>query len=173
MLANIYSILVLPVNRATAYIYKRTHDVGLLTQFRFNVGPASQPISASMMVNRLRCWPNTNPTLGLLYTCHSANTCHSPNAVSMLKYSLRRWPSIEIALGDCPVFSGVLPHSNAGDAFLPRRQKGHFPDNIIANCPMLMYDGPPSATLSQHYLAQNPLSSNHKYNREYYFSQHI
>ena len=30
-------------------------------------------------------------------------------------------------------------------------------------------DGPPSATLGQHYPSQNPLSSNHKYNREYYY----
>ena len=59
----------------------------------------------------------------------SANTCHSPNAVSMLNQSLRRWPNIEIAFGDCLLY--VLPHSNAGDAFLPRRQKGHFPDNMI------------------------------------------
>ena len=29
--------------------------------------------------------------------------------------------------------------------------------------------GPPSATLGQHDPNQNPLSSNHKYNREYYF----
>ena len=61
----------------------------------------------------------------------SADTCHSPNAVSMLNYSLRRWPSIKIALDDCPVFAGVLPHCNAGDALLPRRRKGYFPNNTI------------------------------------------
>ena len=49
----------------------------------------------------------------------------------MFNYSLRRWPNIEKALGVCPVFAGVLPHSNAGDAFLPRRQNDHFPDNTI------------------------------------------
>ena len=42
--------------------------VSLPTQFRFNVGPASQLIAGSMSVNRLRRWPNTNSTLGLLYT---------------------------------------------------------------------------------------------------------
>ena len=44
----------------------------------------------------------------------------------MLNYSLRRWPNLEIVLGDCPVFAGVL-----GDAILPQRQKGHFPDNTV------------------------------------------
>ena len=34
-----------------------------------------------------------------------ANTCHSTNTVSMLTHSLRRWPVIEAALGDCTVFS--------------------------------------------------------------------
>ena len=69
----------------------------------------------------------------ILCACTSTNTCHSPNAVSKLNYSLRRWPNIEIALSDCPVFAGVglLPHGNAADAFLPPRQKGHFPDSTI------------------------------------------
>ena len=35
-------------------------DVGLSTKFRFNVGPAFEPIAGSMPVNRLRRWPNTN-----------------------------------------------------------------------------------------------------------------
>ena len=34
------------------------------------------------------------------------NTEHSPNAVSMLAHRLRRWPNIETALGECPVFAG-------------------------------------------------------------------
>ena len=33
-----------------------------------------------------------------------ANTCHSTNTVSMLTHSLRHWPVIETALGDCTVF---------------------------------------------------------------------
>ena len=60
MLAKIHSIL--------AYDVPRTEDVGLPTKFRFNVGPALQPIAGSMPVNRLRHWPNTNITMGLLYT---------------------------------------------------------------------------------------------------------
>ena len=46
VLANIHSIL--------AYDVPRTEDVGLPTKFRFNVGPALQPIAGSMLVNRLR-----------------------------------------------------------------------------------------------------------------------
>ena len=113
----------LPVNRAVACLHyvPRTEDVGLPTQFRFNVGPVSQPIAVSMPVNRLRRWPNTNPTLGLLILCAttSANTWHSSNAVLMLTHSLRRRPNIKTALSYCPVFSGcaVLQHCYAGDAF--------------------------------------------------------
>ena len=33
----------------------------------------------------------------------TANTGHSPNAVSMLAHRFRRWPNIETALGDCCV----------------------------------------------------------------------
>ena len=60
VLANIHSIL--------AYDVPGTEDVGLPTKFRFNVGPALQPIAGSMLVNRLWCWPNTNLSSGLLYT---------------------------------------------------------------------------------------------------------
>ena len=35
-----------------------THNVGLPTQYRSNVGPASQPIFGSMPVNHIRRWPN-------------------------------------------------------------------------------------------------------------------
>ena len=60
MLANIHSIL--------AYDVPRTEDLGLPTKFRLNVGPALQPIAGSMPVNRLRRWPSTNLSPGLLYT---------------------------------------------------------------------------------------------------------
>ena len=45
-----------------AYDVPRTKDVGLATKFW------SQPTAGSMPVNLLRRWPNTNPSLGLLYT---------------------------------------------------------------------------------------------------------
>ena len=60
VLANIHSI--------SAYDVPRTEDVGPPAKFRFNVGPASQPIAGSMQVNRLRGWPNTNLSMCLLYT---------------------------------------------------------------------------------------------------------
>ena len=39
---------------------------------------------------------------------YPANTGKSPNAVSMLAHRRRRWPNIETALGECPVFSGMV-----------------------------------------------------------------
>ena len=38
---------------------------------------------------------------------YTANTKHSPNAVSMLAHRLRRWPNIETTLGECLVFAGI------------------------------------------------------------------
>ena len=38
----------------------------------------------------------------------TANTWHSPNAVSMLTHSLWRLPNIGTALGACPVLSGFV-----------------------------------------------------------------
>ena len=64
------SIQNLPVNRAVR-VFTDTHDVGLSTQFRFNVGPVSQPIAGSMPTNKKllsRRWPNITAKLGLLYT---------------------------------------------------------------------------------------------------------
>ena len=53
-----------------AYDVPDAVDAGLPTKFRFNVGPALQPITGSMPVNRLRRWPNANLSPGLLYTLH-------------------------------------------------------------------------------------------------------
>ena len=47
-----------------AYDVPGTHNVGLPIQYRFNVGPASQPIAVSMSVNRIRRWPNIETELG-------------------------------------------------------------------------------------------------------------
>ena len=51
-----------------AYAVPCKEDIGLRTEFHVNAGPASQPIAGSMPVNRLQRWPNTNLSLGLLYT---------------------------------------------------------------------------------------------------------
>ena len=71
VLANIHSIL--------AYDVPRTKDVGLPTKFRFNVGPASQPIAASKPVSRLDAGPALIHHRVCCILC--VNTWHSPNAV--------------------------------------------------------------------------------------------
>ena len=48
--------------------------------------------------NSLQCRPIIVP----------ANTGHSSNAVSILVHRLRRWPNIETALDECPVFAEVV-----------------------------------------------------------------
>ena len=61
-LASNHSVLVLPT------VYFHTDHICLPINFRFNVEPTSQLIADSIPVNRLRRWPNTDPSLGLLYT---------------------------------------------------------------------------------------------------------
>ena len=39
---------------------------------------------------------------------YPVNTGHSPNAVSMLAQRRRRCANIETALGECPVFAGIV-----------------------------------------------------------------
>ena len=88
-----------------------TEDVGLPTQFKFNVGPASQPIAGSMSVNR--CWNNTNTTMYLLYT--------------LLQHISKTWPSPNRVIVPCLL---GLRHCYAVEALLLRLQS-HFPDNTI------------------------------------------
>ena len=72
MLANIHAvprIFFTPEHTVTStdksvYDVPGTHNVGLTTQYRFNAGPASQPIAGSMLVNRIRRWPNIETELG-------------------------------------------------------------------------------------------------------------
>ena len=73
VLANIHLILAYYQKCITMHFcyYRyvpRTEDVGLPTKFRFNVGPALQPIAGSMPLNCLRRWPNTNLSPGMLHT---------------------------------------------------------------------------------------------------------
>ena len=44
--------------------YYLVHTIGVPIQYRFNVGPASQPIAGSMPVNHIRRWPNIVAELG-------------------------------------------------------------------------------------------------------------
>ena len=126
--------------------YGHTH------QFRFNVRPASQPIAGSMPVNCLRRWPNTNPTLGLLYTLRQ----HISKYVALTQCCFNVDPQ------SSTLAQVLLRHCYAGDAFHPGTRNTSRITRYIA--PMLM-----SATLSQHYSNRNPSSSNHEYNRKYIF----
>ena len=86
-----------------------TNNVGLPTQYRLNVGPASQPIAGSMPVNSIRRWPTIETELGdcpvlartalrvTLYPPkgeYSKNTIHWPNCEIMLGHRLRPWANI-------------------------------------------------------------------------------
>ena len=79
------------------------------TQYRFNVGQASQPIVVLMPVNRIRRWPNFETeirdcplfgltviwvTLSLPKGHYSDNTIHWVNYEIMLGHRLRRWANI-------------------------------------------------------------------------------
>ena len=76
------------------------------TQYRFNVGPASQPIAGSMQVNRIRRWPKIETELGdcpvfpqtaIRVTLsppkghYPDNTIHWVNYEIMVGHRLRRW----------------------------------------------------------------------------------
>ena len=87
----------------------------------------------------------------------------------MLKYSLQRWPSIEITLGDCPVFAGYYRIAMRVTLSYPGAKKATSQITRYRMAQCRCNAGPPSATLGQHDPNQNPLRSNHKYNREYYF----
>ena len=97
-------------------------------------GPASKPIAGSMPVNRLRRWPNTTPTLGLWNTltqlpgehvviftqcCFNVGTTVFDAGPTLRQH----WMIVLCLLELWPRY--------ADDAFLPRRQKGHYPDNTI------------------------------------------
>ena len=143
VLANIYSIL--------AYNIPLTEDVVLPTKFRFNVGPALQPLL-------VRCGSivyDAGPTL--IHHWVSCILCpktwHSINVVSMLTHSLRCWPVIETALGDCTVFADCC--IMLVTLLIPEPE---IPDNTIhwLNADVMLCH---SATLGQHFSSQNPLSS--------------
>ena len=143
----------LPVNLAVTCLYDvpRTHDVGIPTMFWFDV--ASQPISGSMKVNRLRRWPTLiqHWLCCILCTSTSANTWLSPNIVSMSTQRVldagptlkQLWVSVLCLLGSqCP---WRLSHQS------PERP---FPNNRIhwPNADA----GPQSTTLGQHYSNLKP-----------------
>ena len=87
------------------------HNVGLPTQYRLKIGPASQSIVGLMLVNRIRRWPNIETELRdcpvfvltairvKLYAPkghyrYPDNTIHWPNCEIMLGHRLRGWANI-------------------------------------------------------------------------------
>ena len=111
MLANIHSIL---ASESCCLCLYYAQDVGLPTQFQYNIGPVSQPIAGSMLTNCLRRWPNTTPNTGsavYLAAAPQANSCHLPNTVLMLAQRLLRRPGSAALLLPC--------------------RKSHYPDNKI------------------------------------------
>ena len=86
-----------------------TQNVGLPTQYRFNVGSASHPIAGSMAVNRIRRWPTIETESGdcpvfaltairvMLYAPkghYPGNTIQWPSCKMMLGNRLRRWQQL-------------------------------------------------------------------------------
>ena len=112
-----------------------THNEGLPTQYRINVGPASQPIAGSMLVNCIRRWPNIKTELGdcpvFALTAFPVNTKHLYNIYTM------------------SALTGALT------LYL---SKGYYPltpyiGQIVKTCWATVCD------VGQHYSNQNPLSS--------------
>ena len=82
------------------------HNVGLPTQYRFNVGSASQHIAGSMLVKRIRCWHNNETDLG----DHGDCPVFARTAIRVKHYLQKghypdntiHWPNCEIMLGHRP-----------------------------------------------------------------------
>ena len=90
----------------------------------------------------------------------SENTWHSPNTVSILTHSLRRWPNIETEFADCPEF--VL----TGMRVTLYSLEGHNSDKLIYWHNFEIMSGRclrPSATLGQHYSNQKPFSGEYSF----------
>ena len=124
MLANIH--LILASESWWACLYD-THDVGLPTQFRFNVWPVSQPIAEQIVYDAVPILLQ-HLVCCILSGSTTANTCHLPDTVSMSAQRLRRWPDIGTAFGDCPVFARTAMRVTL---YSSRLQKSHYPDNTM------------------------------------------
>ena len=100
----------------------------LPTQYRFNAGPASQPIAGSMQVNRIR-----------------------------------RWPSIETELSDCPVFALTAKRVTLSPP------KGHYPDYTIHWVNYEIMLGHRLRCWANIIPTKTLQALNHEYNREHLF----
>ena len=68
MYFSLLNVLCHPLISQCTHLYDvpGTRNVGLPTQYRFNVGQVSQPIAVLMPANRIRRWPNIETEL---YDC--------------------------------------------------------------------------------------------------------
>ena len=88
-----------------------THDVG---PYPSNFDSTLGQCRSLLLVQCRQIGYDSGPTLFQHWVCcvpsssTPANTCHLPNAVSMLAQRLWRWPDIKTVLGDCPVFAWTV-----------------------------------------------------------------
>ena len=87
----------------------------------------------------VQCQPivyDTGPTLqysNIGSAVYLAAAPHQKRAIHpiLLVQRIPRWPAIETALGDCPVFGGLRITMRVTLCPSPRRQKSNYPDNSI------------------------------------------
>ena len=109
---------------------------------------------------------NARPTLIHHRVCCIlyANTCHSPDAASMLTHGLSRWLVIETALGDCIIFSVSCIMRVTLFVQVPETTDDtiHWPnsDVMLGHCLRRWANVIPAKTF---------WALNHKYKREYIF----
>ena len=95
VLANIHLLLASDVFCRVSLSCTCTHDVGLPTQFWFNLGPASQPIAGSAMGRQVVY--DAGPTLFQHWVCcmlsssTPANTYHSPSGFDVGPALKQHW----------------------------------------------------------------------------------
>ena len=142
VLANIHLIL--------AYDVPGTEDVSLPTKLWFNAGPSLQPIAGSMPGNRLRRWPNNNPSQGLLYILrkHVVFTQYCFNVDPQSSTLASHWNSIDWLYRVFCCIIRVTIYS-----LYQKHQITRYIPQCWSNA------GTPSATLDHYYSNQNPLSS--------------
>ena len=119
--------------------------------------------------NRLRRWPNTNPSLGLLYTLRK-NVALTQCCLNVDPQSLtlaRQWNSLGWLY--CVIWQHAGDYT--GDAFHAGARNTRKHDTLAQ---FWCNAGPLCATLGQHYSNQKPLSSNHYFQLwKYIFSEHF
>ena len=132
MLANIHSIL---ASKSCCAYLNDIHDVGLPTQFLFNVGPELRLIASSMPVNRVRRWLNSRPTLNNDPTHDYSTPAATATTGRLTNFNV----GLTLAQQQPSILYTWLLSGNCytGDTFI---QNGHYPDNTIhwPNCEIML-----------------------------------